>query len=86
MHPERTFTRNDVLVTTSKPATATQLLAEGWDEVVEIDTERPEPSGLDVAINTAGVDEPVTESRSAGRRRRVTAGEPVTPVFDTPPN
>lgn len=43
MHPERTFRRGEVTVTTSKPATATQLIGEGWEEVEDHPTERPEP-------------------------------------------
>jgi hypothetical protein len=41
---ERTFTRGQVTVTTTTPARATQLIAEGWEEVNDWPTERPEPT------------------------------------------
>ena len=41
---ERTFTRGDKIVTTQTPAAATQLIAEGWEEVNDWPTERPEPA------------------------------------------
>lgn len=79
MH-ERTFTRGEVTVTTQTPARATQLIAEGWEEVHDWPTERPEPTHRFERETGEVVDVPTVESKSVTRRRRVERGEPVTPT------
>ncbi|HMG44995.1 MAG TPA: hypothetical protein VK611_26920 [Acidimicrobiales bacterium] len=91
MH-ERTFTRGEVTVTTKTPARATQLVAEGWTEIHDWPTERPEPGhrfetergqiiGTVTASDNATGPHVAVESKSVGRRRRAETSE--TPPTDT---
>ena len=59
---ERTFQRDGRTVTTMTPAVATQLVAEGWEEV-ELPEGRPEPEQAETAMNL-GVADGKVQSRT----------------------